>query len=124
MESKNKLFEKFTARIKLSKKSFFGFNDSIINLWITYNFKIIQIKSYNFDLKNLPINQDHILDIRILKNWAIQNNFSISFTTKNSTLKRDLFGEFEDIIHSNDIQKKKYKNDIITNTKTYDDFYL
>ena len=124
MGSKVNLFEKFTARIILSKKSFFGFNDAIIKIWVTFNFKIIQIKSDNFDLKNSPFNQGSKLDIRSLKVWASQNKFSISFTTKNTTLKRDLFGEFEDIIRSNNIPKKKYKKNKIADIKTYGLFYV
>lgn len=110
MGSKVNLYEKFTARIILSRKSFFGFNDTIIKLWITFNFKIIQIKSINFDLKNIPFTQNSLLDIKILKKWCIENNLSINFTTKNSFLKRNLFGELEDVMIERNIPKKKYKN--------------
>lgn len=116
MGSKEVLFEKFTARIIVSKKSFFGFNDIMVKFWVTYNLKIIQIKTNNIDQITIPFKQGDILDIDYLKNWASKNKFTIIFTTKNSTLKRQLFGELEDVIEVNNIQKKKYK---IHNNQSY-----
>ena len=109
MEPKNILFEKLTARIILTKNSFFGLKRQYIIFWVTINFRILKIiNNYGKNNLNIPFNEKNNLDINTLKKWALNNDFLISFTTKNPTLKRQLFGEFEDILEESTIPKKKY----------------
>jgi len=109
MEPKNIIFEKLTARIILTKNSFFGLKKQYIIFWVTINFRVLKIiNNYNKTNLNVLFNEKKNLDINTLKKWASDNDFSISFTTKNPTLKRQLFGEFGDILEESTIQKKKY----------------
>lgn len=109
MDTKNIIFEKLTARIILTKNSFFGLKIQYIIFWITINFRVLKIiNNYDKTNLNIPFNEKKNLDINILKKWASDNDFSITFTTKNPTLKRQLFGEFGDILEESTIPKKKY----------------
>jgi len=107
MEPKNIIFEKLTAKIILTKHSFFGLKKQYIIFWVTINFRVLKIIN-NYDKTNLndPFNEKKNLDINTLKKWASDNDFFISFTTKNPTLKRQLFGEFGDILEESTIKKK------------------
>ena len=102
MEPKNKIFEKFTALIILSKKTIFGLKTKSYFIWITTCFKILKVDS------GLPFNQGDKLNFNMLKTFISDNHYSISFTTKNSFLKRELFGIFDGIINEDNVQKKKY----------------
>lgn len=116
-------FEKLTGKVTLEKKpNIFGSKKII--LIISANLKILKIIKNN-DLK-FPFKENTIIDLEQLKDWSITNNFSIHFSTKNSSLKRYFYFEFESISDYGSTPKKKYINKGFknTNNKNYTFFQI
>ena len=101
---------KFVANIHLKKRMFFG-NYDIITITVTPSFNIVSINDrYNI----LPFEGGEFLRINSLIEWSVTHEYEISFTTKNSKLKRDLYFYFDQVILKNKNNKKSTIRTILT----------
>lgn len=106
MSSYHTTFSKFIGIIHLKKTNFFGFK-KIIYIVVTPTFKVLKIEHTH--TTDIPIKKGEIINIDVLSKWVTENKYKLSFLTKNSKLKRDLYFIFDDIIlHKYDTKKNKF----------------
>jgi hypothetical protein len=100
-------FSSFFAKIYLTKKGFFGVEKSIIII-IAPNLKIISVGS-NFTTK-IPFKKGEFMDLLLFTDWVSKYNYNLTFITKNSRFKRDLYFYFDSVILN---EKKRKKNNFV-----------
>jgi hypothetical protein len=86
----------FLCEITLKKQNFLGLIISQIIIVISLDLKLIILK---MDGKNntFPFKKTDIIDLKLLKEWAIINDYSIDFFTKSRKLKLLVNCHFDDV---------------------------
>jgi hypothetical protein len=92
------------AKVEISKNLFFGKKVFVV-FYITPSLRLISFEK-NSD-SNFPFEKNKIIDISTLEMWVIKNQYSISFFTNNSYLKRELIYHFDKPVFDNKVSKKK-----------------
>jgi hypothetical protein len=86
----------FLCEIILKKRNFLGLITSQIIIVISLDLKSIILKTDGKN-NNFPFKKTDIIDLKILKEWAIINNYSIDFFTKSRKLKLLVNCHFDDV---------------------------
>jgi hypothetical protein len=86
----------FLCEITLKKQNFLGLIISQIIIVISLDLKSIILKMDGKN-NNFPFKKTDIIDLKILKEWAIINNYSIDFFTKSRKLKLLVNCHFDDV---------------------------
>jgi hypothetical protein len=90
---------KLMGRIFLTKKVFFGFDEQKIAVIVTPTLKIAKIvASPKKQLSTFPFMDNQKLELDILKKWAEDNKYEITFSTPLPRLKEKFFNAFGDVV--------------------------
>lgn len=99
--------EKLLGKIFLTKKTFFGLDTQQILLIVSPSMKVYKVLSSPKNLKNkTPFEENKIILPETIKNWAIENNFNITFEAETPKIKKKLFSEFGDVLVENDDENR------------------
>lgn len=110
MDNINDLLIKLLGKIKLSKPTFFGFDENTITVVVSPSLKIFGVKGDPERLiKNFPFKKNNILDTKQLNQWAVKNGYNITFESGVPKLRRKLYGAFGDVMVESESQGKTMK---------------
>lgn len=110
MDNVNELIAKLLGRIKLTKPRLFGLDSQDIIVVVSPSLKIFGVRSTPSKLiDTFPFRKDSMLDTKELKNWAKENEYTISFQSQVPSLRRKLFYSFGDVMVESESQEKSMK---------------
>ena len=102
------MINRLLGKIFLKKPVFFGIDEHKITLLVSPSMKIYGIyTSPERLLKKFPFEERKFLNLNNLKNWAEDNEFSISFTAETTKRKRDLLMSLGDVMVESKGNKEK-----------------
>jgi hypothetical protein len=100
MENLKELISNLLGKIYLKKSTMFGLDSQKITLIVSPSMKIFGVYSSPERLKNkFPFQKDRFLDPKILRQWANENGYEISFKTNVPSLNRQLYLQFGDAMN-------------------------
>lgn len=93
------LINRLLGKIFLKKPVFFGMDEHKITLLVSPSMKIYGIyTSPDRLLKKFPFDEKKFLNLKDLRSWAENNEFSITFSAETPKLKRDLLMSLGDVM--------------------------
>jgi len=99
---------KLLGKIVLTKKVFFGFDENKIVVIITPSLKIAAVVASPKKLVNeVPVKKGERLDASLLRSWANNNQYDLSFIAPTPKLKTQLYDLFGDSMVSDQILESK-----------------
>lgn len=93
------MINRLLGKIFLKKPVFFGMDEHKITLLVSPSMKIYGIyTSPDRLLKKFPFDEKKFLNLKDLKLWAENNEFSITFSAETPKLRRDLLMSLGDVM--------------------------